>query len=116
MGDVLGMNGDGGRCHPSLWDPKSNHPYSAAFTIPDEGHLVSHVGPGIVTMLSTGVHENDSRFLITTAEAPQMDGRFVAFGRVTEVMDLVEDILANVFSKRGRPTVDIEVVACGVLR
>ena len=66
-------------------------------------------------MLSTGVHENDSRFLITTTNSPQLDGRFVAFGRVVEGMDVIEDIHTNVFTKRGRPTVDIEVVECGVL-
>jgi cyclophilin family peptidyl-prolyl cis-trans isomerase len=66
-------------------------------------------------MLSTGVHENDSRFMITTSNAPQLDGRFVAFGRVTEGLDIIEDTVANVFTKRGRPTVDIEVVGCGVL-
>ena len=115
MGDVLGLNGDGGRCPPSLWSPGSNHPNAGAFTIADESHVVSHTGPGIVTMLSTGVHENDSRFLITTTNSPQLDGRFVAFGRVVEGMDVIEDIHTNVFTKRGRPTVDIEVVECGVL-
>ena len=115
MGDVLGQNGEGGRCHPSLWTPQSNHPHCGAYTIADEAHVISHTGPGIVSMLSSGVHENDSRFMITTANAPQLDGRFVAFGRVTGGMDLIHDVAQNVFTKRGKPTVDVEVVGCGVL-
>ena len=110
LGDILTNNGSGGRCHPSLGTPAS--PYSFG----DEGHLISHTQPGIVTMTSPGVHRNDSRFLITTNDAPQLDGRFVAFGRVKEeCMDVVLDISNGVFTKRGRPTVDVKVVGCGVL-
>jgi len=44
-----------------------------------------------------------------------LDGRFVAFGRVKEGMDVITDIATGVFTKRGRPTVEIKVVGCGVL-
>jgi cyclophilin family peptidyl-prolyl cis-trans isomerase len=66
-------------------------------------------------MMSPGVHRNDSRFLITTTSAPQLDGRFVAFGRIKEGMEVVNDIAASIFTKRGRPTVDVKIVGCGVL-
>ena len=109
LGDVVSNDGTGGRCHPSIGSEKS------PFAFEDEGFLVSHTGPGIVSMMSPGVHRNDSRFLITTTEASQLDGRFVAFGRVKEGMDVVDDIATSIFTKRGRPTVDVKVVGCGVV-
>ena len=66
-------------------------------------------------MMSPSVHSNDSRFLITTSDAPQLDGRFVAFGRVKEGMDVVDGIREGVFTKRGRPTVDVTVVDSGLV-
>mmetsp|Transcript_29085 Transcript_29085/g.45762 ORF Transcript_29085/g.45762 Transcript_29085/m.45762 type:complete len:263 (+) Transcript_29085:28-816(+) len=109
LGDVVSNDGTGGRCHPSVGTDES------PFAFEDEGFVVSHTGPGIVSMMSPGVHRNDSRFLITTTEAPQLDGRFVAFGRVKEGMDVVNDIATSIFTKRGRPTVDVRVVGCGVV-
>jgi cyclophilin family peptidyl-prolyl cis-trans isomerase len=110
MGDVIYNNGMSGRCHPTV--ASAEHPYS----FEDEGFYISHSTPGIVSMMSPGAHSNDSRFLITTSEAPQLDGRFVAFGRVKEgeSMEVVESLARGVFTKRGRPTVDISVVDCGL--
>lgn len=108
LGDVVSDDGSGGRCHPKVGT------LTSPYWFEDEGHMVSHTGPGIVSMMSPGVHRNDSRFLITTADAPQLDGRFVAFGRVKEGMDVIEDIATGVFTKRGRPTVEIKVAGCGV--
>lgn len=108
LGDVVHDDGSGGRCHPKMGTQFS--PYAFA----DEGFLVSHTGPGIVSMMTPGVHRNDSRFLITTTGAAQLDGRFVAFGRVKEGMDVIDDIATGVFTKRGRPTVEIKVAGCGV--
>lgn len=110
LGDVVSDNGSGGRCHPKMGT------YTSPYSFEDEGFLVSHTSPGIVSMMSPGVHRNDSRFLITTTGAPQLDGRFVAFGRVKgDGMDVINDIVTGVFTKRGRPTVEIKVVDCGVL-
>ena len=108
MGDVVLNNGLSGRCHPKMGTAYS------PFAFEDEAYLVSHTEAGIVSMMSPGVHRNDSRFLITTAGAPQLDGRFVAFGRVREGMDVIFDIAKGVFTKRGRPTVEIKVAGCGV--
>jgi len=109
MGDIVSNDGTGGRCH------QKSGTYMNPYSFEDEGHLISHTGPGIVSMMSPGVHRNDSRFLITTTDAPQLDGRFVAFGRVRDGMDVIEDINTGVFTKRGRPTVEIKIVGCGVL-
>ncbi|KAL7537648.1 hypothetical protein ACHAXR_009112 [Thalassiosira sp. AJA248-18] len=108
LGDVVSDDGSGGRCHSKIGN------YQTPFSFEDEGFLISHTGPGIVSMQSPGVHRNDSRFLITTTGAAQLDGRFVAFGRVKEGMDVINDIATGVFTKRGRPTVEIKVAGCGV--
>ncbi len=107
MGDVVSNDGTAGRCHPTFGT------YASPYSFEDEGFLISHTGPGIVSMMSPGVHRNDSRFLITTTGAAQLDGRFVAFGRVKEGLDVITDIATGVFTKRGRPTVEIKIVGCG---
>jgi peptidyl-prolyl isomerase H (cyclophilin H) len=110
MGDIINNNGTGGKCHESLSSPQN--PY----TFKDEGYYLSHIGPGIVSMLSSGAHSNDSRFVITTGDAPQLDGRYVAFGRVKEeCLEGLLGLVGGVFTKRGRPTVDITVSGCGVV-
>jgi len=81
---------------------------------PVEGFFLSHAGPGIVSMMSMGVDGVDSRFIITTEDAPQLDGRFVAIGRVQSGMEVVED-MCKIFTRRGKPSVDIKVVDCGIL-
>lgn len=108
MGDIIYNNGMSGRCHSSMGS--DTNPYS----FDDEGFYLSHCRAGMVSMMSPGVDSNDSRFLITTGDAPQLDGRFVAFGRVKEGMDMVEEMVRGVFTKRGRPTVDITVTDSGV--
>lgn len=111
MGDIVNNNGTSGKCHESAASSPQN-PY----TFKDEGYYLSHIGPGIVSMLSPGVHSNDSRFVITTRDAPQLDGRYVAFGRVKEeCLDGLLGLVGGVFTKRGVPTVDITVSGCGIV-
>ncbi len=115
MGDVTGGN-DGlqGSCHPSTVTSKEaqGNPH----TFEHESTVLSHCSKGMVSMLSTGMDKNDSRFMITTVDdAPHLDGKYVAFGRVQEGLDVLEDLVKGVYTKKGRPTVDIEVVNCGVV-
>jgi cyclophilin family peptidyl-prolyl cis-trans isomerase len=65
-------------------------------------------------MVSSGVHRNGSMFYITTAACPHLDGRAVAFGRVTEGMDVVAAV-TKVYSVRGRPVSSVKVTKAGVL-
>lgn len=112
LGDnTVGNDGDGGRCHPD-YASTTNNPYS----FDHEQTVLSHAQKGIVTMLSSGLDNNDSRFMITTAEdSPHLDGKYVAFGRVTEGMDWLERTVENTYTKRGRPINDIMVVSSGLL-
>lgn len=113
LGDVTEKNdGMQGRCHESLGNDATGNPATFAH----EKTVLSHVEKGIVSMLSPGLDRNDSRFMITTVEdAPHLDGRYVAFGKVKEGLNVLEDIAKNTFTKRGRPTIDIQVVESGTL-
>jgi cyclophilin family peptidyl-prolyl cis-trans isomerase/protein-disulfide isomerase len=46
--------------------------------------------PGMVAMDNIGPNTNGSRFFITLAELPQMDGSFTIFGQVLQGMDVLE--------------------------
>lgn len=48
--------------------------------------------PGLVSMVSAGVHRNGSHFHIATDACPHLDGRAVAFGRVVEGMEVVKKV------------------------
>lgn len=122
MGDVLGLNGDGGRCHPSISQQQQKQQQNGTsivcdtpFSFSDESFVLSHSSPGIVSMLSTGSDRNDSRFMITTSDAPHLDGKFVAFGRVVEGLDFLLEMADGVFTQRGRPLLPIQIVDCGTL-
>jgi len=95
------------RCHPST---------SPTGVFGDEGFYLQHTpGLGMLSMMSPGVHKNDSRFVITTEDAPQLDGKFVAFGRVVEDDNGVLNDIQGIFTKKGVPQQDIKIIYCGVL-
>lgn len=106
MGDVFGKDGKGGACHEkfALTPGGSN--------METEPLVLAHV-PGILTMLSPGIDKVDSRFVICTHPAPQLDGRHVAFARLKGEgsLKLVQDWEESIFTKRGRPTIDMKIVA-----
>ena len=104
MGDVVGLDGKGGMCHPSVYQ-KEKIPYTFAH----ESQAISHAEPGIVSMLSSGLDKNDSRFIITTQDAPQLDGLYVAFGRVQQRMDFIQHLSQSIYTRKGKPSVNIEI-------
>jgi cyclophilin family peptidyl-prolyl cis-trans isomerase len=105
MGDVLGLDGKGGKCHDSVAMEKGGA------TMKSEPLVLAHI-PGVVTMMSPGVDKVDSRFLICTHRAPQLDGRHVAFAKLKneESLKLVQDWQESIFTKRGRPTIEMKIV------
>ncbi|GFH50152.1 hypothetical protein CTEN210_06628 [Chaetoceros tenuissimus] len=115
LGDVTVDNtGRQGSCHESLNEESKTLGMPNCFQ--HESTVVSHAQKGIVSMLAPGLDQNDSRFMITTVEdAPHLDGRYVAFGRVKQGMDVLEQLVKNTYTKRGSPTVQIQVVDSGCL-
>lgn len=114
LGDNSGRNdGKQGKCSPSVLPPDA---LPNATTFAHEATVLSHAEEGILTMLSTGIDKNDSRFMIMTADdAPHLDGTLVAFGKVKEGLTALKDIVESTYTQRGKPMVNIEIVGCGTL-
>ena len=57
----------------------------------DESFAVSHEAAGVVSMVGRPgeAHSNGSQFLVTLGAARHFDGRYVAFGRVVDGMQLL---------------------------
>ena len=110
---VFFLGGKQGKCSPNVLSPDAL-PNTTTFA--HEATVLSHAEEGILTMLSTGVDKNDSRFMIMTADdAPHLDGTLVAFGKVKEGLTALKDIVENTYTKKGKPTVNIEIVGCGAM-
>jgi cyclophilin family peptidyl-prolyl cis-trans isomerase len=111
LGDISEKNdGTEGKSYASTQDATQSK------TFGHEANLLSHAQKGMVSMLSPGLDKNDSRIIITTVDdAPQLDGKLVAFGRVQEGLDDIVDLATNIFTKKGRPTLNIEVVGSGLM-
>eukprot|EP01065_Artemidia_motanka_P048392 TRINITY_DN777_c0_g1_i1.p1 TRINITY_DN777_c0_g1~~TRINITY_DN777_c0_g1_i1.p1 ORF type:complete len:411 (+),score=115.29 TRINITY_DN777_c0_g1_i1:63-1295(+) len=78
----------------------------------DEAFSVKHNKAGILSMANKGPNTNGSQFFILLKEAPYLDGKHVAFGRVVEGMPLVHRI-GDQGSDTGRPCSDVTIVECG---
>lgn len=66
-------------------------------------------------MANSGVHTNGSQFFITVEPAGHLDGRSVAFGRVTSGLEVVRAVY-GMYSIRGKPVSEIKVERCGEIR
>jgi peptidyl-prolyl cis-trans isomerase B (cyclophilin B) len=65
---------------------------------------------GALAMANAGPNTNGSQFfIVTTGEAPWLDGKHTVFGRVTDGMDAVDRIEATNTDGRDRPVSDIAI-------
>lgn len=58
----------------------------------DENFIIPHSGPGLLSMVSTGVHSNGSQFYISSKATPHLNGRSVVLGRLVGGEDVIKSI------------------------
>jgi cyclophilin family peptidyl-prolyl cis-trans isomerase len=87
-------------------DPTGTGTSGPGYTFEDEfnDHKVER---GALAMANAGPNTNGSQFfIVTTAEAPWLDGKHTVFGRVTGGMDAVDSIESAETDARDKPVAD----------
>jgi peptidyl-prolyl cis-trans isomerase B (cyclophilin B) len=90
-------------------DPTGTGSGGPGYTFEDEfnDHKVVR---GALAMANAGPNTNGSQFFIVTTEAASwLDGKHTVFGRVTEGMDVVNEISALDTDARDRPHTDVVI-------
>ncbi len=82
-------------------DPRNDGMGGPGYKIPDEINGIRH-RRGIVSMANAGPNTGGSQFFIMVGEAPQLDTRHSAFGRVVAGMEIVDAIATTERDQYGR--------------
>ena len=95
-------------------DPTGTGTGGPGYTFEDE--INDHkVVRGALAMANAGPNTNGSQFfIVTTGEAPWLDGKHTVFGRVTEGMDVVDAISALPTGPADRPREDVAIERIGL--
>ncbi|KAG5831760.1 hypothetical protein ANANG_G00307200 [Anguilla anguilla] len=101
-GDFTNHNGTGGK---SIYGPKFQ----------DENFKLKHTGPGVLSMANSGPNTNGSQFFICTVKTEWLNGRHVAFGHVTNGMDVIRK-MESLGSHDGGTTKRMVITDCGELK
>ncbi len=90
-------------------DPTGTGSGGPGYTFEDEFNE-HNVVRGALAMANAGPNTNGSQFFIVTADAcPWLDGKHTVFGRVTDGMDVVDEIERVETDARDRPREDIRI-------
>jgi cyclophilin family peptidyl-prolyl cis-trans isomerase len=90
-------------------DPTGTGSGGPGYTFEDEFND-NKVVRGALAMANAGPNTNGSQFFIVTTEAASwLDGKHTVFGRVTEGMDVVNEISALETDARDRPRTDVVI-------
>jgi len=90
-------------------DPTGTGTGGPGYTFEDELNP-NKVVRGALAMANAGPNTNGSQFfIVTTPEAPWLDGKHTVFGRVTDGMDVVDRIENADTDARDRPRADITI-------
>jgi peptidyl-prolyl isomerase H (cyclophilin H) len=85
-------------------------------TFADEESAFTFSEPGIVALANSGPNTNGCQFFITLDELTEIDGQYVAFGRVVAGMFVVRQIEAvPVKPNTEAPSMPVLVAQCGEL-
>jgi peptidyl-prolyl cis-trans isomerase B (cyclophilin B) len=90
-------------------DPTGTGTGGPGYTFEDEfnDHPVVR---GALAMANAGPNTNGSQFFVVTAEAtPWLDGKHTVFGRVTDGMDVVDQISKAATNAHDKPLDDIRI-------
>ena len=90
-------------------DPEGTGTGGPGYTFEDE--INPHkIVKGALAMANAGPNTNGSQFfIVTTEEAPWLDGKHTVFGRVTNGMDVVDTISAVGRDSRDKPHDDVVI-------
>ena len=90
-------------------DPTGTGRGGPGYTFEDE--INTHrIVRGALAMANAGPNTNGSQFfIVTTDEAPWLDGKHTVFGRVVEGMDVVDRIEAAETGPGDRPTDEVRI-------
>src|SRR5216110_3982357 len=90
-------------------DPTGTGTGGPGYTFEDEFND-RRVERGALAMANAGPNTNGSQFfIVTTKEAPWLDGKHTVFGRVTEGMDVVDAIAQVDRDAQDRPRSEIRI-------
>jgi peptidyl-prolyl cis-trans isomerase B (cyclophilin B) len=90
-------------------DPTGTGSGGPGYTFEDEFND-RKVVRGALAMANAGPNTNGSQFFIVTTEAASwLDGKHTVFGRVTDGMDVVNEISALETDARDRPRTDVVI-------
>uniref|UniRef100_A0A7S2TXN3 Peptidyl-prolyl cis-trans isomerase n=1 Tax=Lotharella oceanica TaxID=641309 RepID=A0A7S2TXN3_9EUKA len=83
-------------------------------TFKDENFRIKHREAGIVTMANAGRDTNANQFMITLQPSSWLDMKHVAFGKVTEGLEVLAKI-ADYGTPNGEPAADVVISECGIV-